>query len=330
MSGKVTSFVFFGSSLVLMIQMIIFIIKYCAFKYHGRYKVSIYSFILVILGSLTLCISGILYGIHYYLESPLHDIFDFGDTLCWHLSRIFINCYLLNRLYGDFKDTKYSISILTLCVLCLILAIYIIAGGVIIGKVTYEIIGNDFVIDDDERLFVMASLMIDFIMSMALLVIFIRKLSKNAQDIHTYYAARMDLPNMDSYQNSPNNMDTKDAIAGKATKIIILSIIMIILSQIVYVSIAIYFCIILGLDGDLIWFDTFYHFSIIIYIVFIPMILFMGFDFMNNWYKCCCRSCDKCVQDIIHTKLSRDFRLKTTSYQSLKTHSTINSSLNPQ
>ena len=309
-------------SLILSIEFGVFVHEYHVFmKDADCFLVfSKKSMIMVMVVGILLIISGWIYSIYLLLDEDgtLSDILSLSSHIFWHLGRIFIYCFLINILYFDFSRTRHGISTESMIVLVILLFIYIIVGIIVLIQVLW-----------DEIIFALVSLVIDFILSGILLVTFVIKLRNSVRDIRNQFGDQIRITGRDfsvndehSYTELVNSKceldedidsrqefeDQRFAISKNGSKIIILSIIMIILSQMEYVTVFMYYISIFGVDNieccpSIL--SVCFNISGLIYLILVPFLLFLQFEFMEKYYKCCCNRLDIHLRNKITNKINK-------------------------
>ena len=150
-------------------------------------------------------------------------------------------------------------------------------------------------------LFRAITLCIDLILSISLLKIFVNKLYQVSKGL---YIDEYDLLSNKS-QNDDHSRQTlqhqKEHIYCVVSKVVVLGIIMIITSQLTLIFSLINW--IINTDND----DTItliYSFIKSTQTFIASLSLFLGFEFMDNWYNYCCRICHKKVKQCCVNKIN--------------------------
>mmetsp|Transcript_94515 Transcript_94515/g.115772 ORF Transcript_94515/g.115772 Transcript_94515/m.115772 type:complete len:366 (-) Transcript_94515:40-1137(-) len=317
--------------LIQMLQLLIFICKYCIYKYKHS-NVSKASLILIILSSIGYIVSTLLYTINYtnYL-TPMQQrgILQLCGDLFWSIARILMYSYLLKRLYDDLKIFNYGISFNIMAMLALTLCVYGISVGIVLDDAITSMIANDtYNISDDSKVFIIISMTIDFILLTMFLVIFIYKFHQSISFIQQIYEDATRAPRIRRRAGSLQYEDNILEIPPRESQLMILSIVVIIISQIMYITIGTYYTSAVNGDINDERFPMFYDYLKGIHSILVPLLLFMSFEFMNNWYRCCFNTCDICVQRHIVNKLNRILILKEPLLNSQLKNPTFNDSHN--
>ena len=301
---------------VILISLILFIIKWIIFsKTHYLSKRVI---IFAILGSIFYGLASLFSGL-YWLSSIdiinsvfLENISDALHVFFWHLGQVMVYCYLLIRLYNGFKGTIYAITNRTSMILRILLCCYLFGCSIILSIMIWYVISysmnevnsiDDLKYDTElEITYKSIALVIDFILSTSLLVIFIQKLSKINKESERLIV----LIGNDLCRNNTSNMESlmmtrevktlrkqTENIYDVMTKTLILGVIIIISSQIAIILALINW--IRNKDSN----DTLtviYGWFKGIHTIIGTLSIFLGFEFFQNWYVCCCGSCHRWIK----------------------------------
>ena len=275
-----------------------FIFKYQIFINESENKVSRSSFILAMISYILFIFFELLagiYGITYRFQSKLSDAVDAFSSWSWDFGLSFVYVYLLNRLYNDFKDTSYSITkyetVLMLILLALLTLLWIAFESYETVKYFHRYTpGQTFGEWDGPDYYLIGA---DLIISSLILIICVVKLccqKKEQNNASIKRSVDKTVRSMDesriseiitqaSEQQSLENV--RDDISDKASNIIILGIIMLVISQ----PVLIISCFQKGKTLTYI-----YDIIKLLHGFITPIILLMGFEFNQKCYKCCCNS----------------------------------------
>ena len=302
----------------ILVSLVLFVVKCSIFSKVNTVSKSmvvyaILASIFYLLGSLfaglyTLCIIG------FFNDVLLRSLFNYIQLFCWHLGQVMVYCYLLTRLYKGFQGTVYSIKRNTSIIFITLLCCYLFACGILLGQIIWYIVWHFKTSNSDAddlpyrnyfvNSFKSIALGVDLILATALLVIFINKLRKINESLNAMIDNKYDSlsENDSTLVNDKNNLKLQsDNIYTVVSKVFILGVIMIVTSQIVLILSLLNW----NIKQDYIlnfvyaWIRGFHT-------LIASLSVFLGFEFVHNWYTCCCGRCHKRIKWCITTTKNRD------------------------
>ena len=326
-SFEIQAICHFTGTLIISIEMMIFIDKYRQYNSHNRptinennemvpfkpYTDNKWSFVFVMFCSIFFGLQNICTGM-YLIE--YNGINDNMSTFIWwgaklvtlDCGKISTYCFLLNMLYFNFKNSPHSISLCVFIVYFISVSLYATRPVSIIGIGIYEYMNGNHEISvfnsDITFISLLCAICMEFIISTTLLVLFTRKLCKFGITVAAQYGAE----NMQEYSRLSKLIGLKqyleegiENLSLTASKIFILGGIIMILSELDSIT-----TLVDEIKPNL----SIWH-MISLYMDFIgsltqPLFLMLSFSFMNSWYKCCCYSCHNCIKDICTSKLGQN------------------------
>ena len=301
----------FCVALITVILLISFIKKYSIFS--RIHSVSKWLVTFVVLASIFYTLTCLfddfywLYADKYVVLSRVGDLLQF---LCLHLGQLMAYCYLVHRIYKGFQGTIYSITCKEYILLCVLLICYLMACLAIIAHTIWYIKWCNATNKTDWRefandtsyfgtIYMIMTLVIDFLVSSYLLVTFLKKLCKISKNLDTLMDA--EISNTTNHQNM---LIQKNNIYIVISKVAILGSIMLVSSQIVFILCLCNWKIYNGAEGPLtVIYDGFKIFHVLIG----SLSLFLGFEFVNNWYMCLCGKCHRIIKKRCLMRMSCEF-----------------------
>ena len=298
-----------GIGAMIFVTIVIFLFQFVSFKRNK--STSGYLITFAILASLCFMFCAIFLSLHCYFIAGIYnnerlghfyDLLQFGF---WHFGQLFCYLYLLNRLYIGFKNTIYSLSTQMFIMLITLLFMYFIFSCMVLLGAFRQIIQNDYNGLDTIQFYSITitttkigTLVVDLIISTSLLVLFIKKLwnvSTGLREMSTVIDMDILSDDVDNTKIEIQNMDVQtDSIYNVMTKVTILSVILILASQLKMISSVISWLVkdYSNLSEFNIWVIlAIYQWCKGIHIFTASLCIFMGFEFTNNWYQCCCNKC---------------------------------------
>ena len=284
----------------------------------GQNRLLIYAILMTISCVICEIFQGLFYlwignGIN---GTDIFNAFNLMASIWWYISQIFMFVYCISRLYITFSKPNYSLSLRMYVILVVFLFIFMI--GIIVSiYVTIQVsenplnkglklnLGIAFYIG------ISMSLIIAMILSSLLLILFVKKLFKMNEYIYDEYNLKMENINSQNKIKLSDYIsikqifeDERDNIVIMASKVTILSIVTILISQAVYMTglVRYYYYIISNPKSDNISRDILAIFGLI-HMLLSPMLLFMGFSFMKNWYNYCCSNCDTIMKKLFMIRM---------------------------
>ena len=301
----------------IIISLLLFIIKCIVFSKVNT--VSISMIIFAISASIFYGLSSLFQGLYWLFiigvinHVLLEHLCDLFQIFFWHLGQVMVYFYLLIRLYNGFKGTVYSIKWNISITLSILLCCYLIGCLIILSIIVWYIIwyltiatntdnGLDNLPYDEELqiLFKSITLMVDFMLSLSLLVIFVYKLRKISESLNVMIHDEYDLISNDNsninsllIQDRETLQTQNENIYNVISKVLILGVIMIISSQI---------SLILSLVDWIRNKDTNDTLTVVyslfkgLHTLIASLSVFLGFEFTHNWYICCCGACHRHIK----------------------------------
>ena len=279
---------------VILLQIMIFIGHYM--NYNNIEKTSKWAFMYTILSVISSGLTTLFWGIYWIFNI---SILKYLAWMCFGISAISMYLYLFHNLYYEFKNTRYSISWKTFTIL-LVLFIASILG------INIELIYFPSFIEAT-----ITGIILCFILSSLLLVLFIHKLCKIGKELnYNYDRQSKEAINLTDYIELKQNLeDGIENIAIKASKIFMLNIIILILSEL-YGGFYLIYCILLNDISNIIL----RVYAVMCYII-IGWCMMLSFPFMNTWYKYCCNA--NCIKEYCTKQLSRNSNNSLNARQAL-------------
>ena len=273
-----------------------FIIRYAIYQ-KIRGGVSGFPLYLTVFAGLFYIISIIASGV--YFKSNEGIVANILQNTCWNIGNIISYIYLLFRLQKSFKDTDNSLtkgvktSLIILLIIYLLFIIYSIIIGIWLIHEGQEIYRTDQVFHNAVMGYKIGLTIVDLVISISLLVIFIKKLYRIGENIYknSMEFGVSDDKNIRNKDGSIRN--SKETLFTIMSRVSILSITMIISCQIV-----LFFGILSWmLNGSRIM-DTIYLTFKMIDSFIASVCLFMGFEFTRKWYNLWCGCCHRNVKQL--------------------------------
>ena len=302
---------------LILISLVKFVVKW--WLYSSINSISILLICFGILASIFYALSSLFTGLVwlFYTDVIVNELFGnicaIIQILFWHLGQLMVYCYLLKRLHMGFRDTVHEISWRILVFLSILLCCYLL-GCLIILEITIhylklyslnsaKTIDNIPNVNELQITYKAITLIVDFILSIALLGIFVDRLNKISKNLAILIDNDYDLMSHESsITDSLSVRDTKtlqtqnENIFNVMSKVLILGVIMIVSSQI---------SLILSLTNWIINSDTnnaltvVYSWSKGLHTFIASLSIFLGFEFTHNWYIFCCGLCHKKTSNVI-------------------------------
>ena len=296
-------------AVILSVLLVIFIIKYLLFR--KIKSVSCFSVAFAILAILFYIICNAFvasFGWVLLLDDDkflyLVNVVSVG---CWHYGQLFCYCYLLNRLYIGFKDTEYSLSNKIFILLSMLLFMYFIYCGMII-------IDSRMYLNNSNRdlqlimIEMIGILTFDLILTSSLLIIFIKKLYRVSNRIRvTSITVAAWTDDFDDVKLEVEHLEM-NRIYDIISRVTILSVILIITSQLDSIFLIFILTFIIGLDiSDHVITGLFAVSDLFrgIHIIIASLCILLGFECMNNWYQYCCNKCHKTTKQYCIKKINQ-------------------------
>ena len=312
------------STLMILIVLVTFLIQCKLFQ--KTESISGYLVTFAILASIFYMFCGIsyimfsLFVIGIYNDTRLGYFYDLLQLGFWHFGQLFCYLYLLNRLYVGFKNTIYSLSNQTFIILSTLLVMYLLFCGMILFTASRHSMNNDYTTLDTIEFYSitiastkMGTLVLDLVISTLLLILFVKKLWNVSNGLRSMSL----VSDMDAWSDDVDNINfgmgnmelQRDSIYNVVTKVTILSVILILVSQSVMISSVISWLIkdYVNLSEFNVWIIlAIYQWFKAIHIFTASLCIFMGFEFTNNWYQYCCNKCHNktkqyCIKKINQT-----------------------------
>ena len=301
----------------ILLSLIVFVIKWIIFLKIKSISMSLISF--TILASIFYALTSLFAGLYWICsiniisDELFENLCDIIQVFCWHLGQVMVYCYLFIRLYKGFKGSIYSVKSRTSIFLSILLCCYLLGCLIILGLIIQYIISYSLdlakTIDDMpysnelQISFKALTLVIDFILSVALLVIFVDKLNKVSKSFNEMIDNEYDLISDDDSNNDPLLVQRKktlqtqnENIYNVISNVLVLGVIMIISSQI---TLTLSFVNWIRNEDTNDALTVVYGSFQGIHTLIASLSVLLGFEFTHNWYICCCGFCHKKTAYII-------------------------------
>ena len=272
------------------------------------------SKLLLILGyvcSIIYIMSGLFMAITLISKPGSHIEFDteFVQAILWHFGQICNYSYLISKLYNDFNDdvktTRRLLSLLVYFYLIPVIfgLVWMFVEHLIKGN--YHLNAND---TDAGIFYIIATFIIDLLLSLSLLVIFCNKYTHKIKEytleIKTHQEESIKLMENEDNTAFANNVteiqgieDEREKISIASSKTLILGVTIVVLSVITYIT-----GLFEWLFDDSIGIFIFWLIIRWFHIFGVPILLFMNLNFFNPFYLCCFSKCDSYLIHWIKTR----------------------------
>ena len=321
------SFVVGGISIL---ESIVFIVKYVSFPRKDRIRKI--SLIPVIICGIFLSLFGVFLGIFACYESVrIYLMSNYIQAFFWYWGQFICYCHLLDTLLIMVNNTRYAMSRISFIGLIWLMILYFVnccmLSYISIVDIRFIFL-NDTDSDDilekiDERYhthlsFKGISLVFGISIAILFLIIFFIQLCNIGKNVYSKF--NNDITNIsdkgsfditDVITVKQDFEDGKEIVFSKASKVIILSIIVLMVTLIVYITSLFSWIFENRLSHIIFIFAKLFH------LIIVPLSLYMEFNFMNSWYKCCCNKCNNCVKQCFHENMDKQL-CKDNHYQLLE------------
>ena len=300
----------FGIDALLISILVIFFVVKCSLSMSGNETISTSLVLFAVFACIFYILQSIFYSMFLLDLIKIISLPTFGvlcnylQTIFWHFGQISLYCYLTNRVYKSFKGTEYSLKYWTYIIFIIILVIYFIFSGIVIGLAIWYLKSNEILIKNSlHQLLLLISTavtaLMDFILSISLLCIFVNKLYKIGETI--YDINNIEMGSIQVKQRSDSQIETinnhKDNIVIIIAKVTVLSIGLVIGSFIVNILAFLHFCI----PSSYVYYV--FLWSNITQSFLTPLLLIIGFNFTNKWYLFICKCCHNRMQKYYLNKM---------------------------
>ena len=315
----VLSLCLFCVACIIGVILVLFLIKCCIFS--KMHSISKWVVGFAVSASIFYILASIFNGIYWfyfvgvYNNEMIANICDLIQLLFFHLGQLMVYCYLLNRIYKGFEGTIYSFSWKQYILLSILLVCYLAACLAIFGYIIWYIIWCDIhgmtgfddlpiEIIQFEYTYRIVTLCTDLILSTSLLMVFTQKLFKISKNLDTLVDNNGKNSDLSASINEQNILIYKINIYTIISKVVILGTIMIVSSQIVFILSLCNWIMNRNSNESITfiygWFKIFHTFIG-------SLCLFLGFEFVNNWYMFLCGKCHKKIKKWCLMRMSYDF-----------------------
>ena len=316
----VLGYCFVVGTAVNIFETLLFVVKYAL--YENKESIPKLSLALVVISSIIYTLGGSFMAIfQFYVGNDFTNdnlgflsnniqasLENWGHFICF--------CYLLYLLHIMFNNTKYSISCCSFSSLFILLIIYVIICIIWTNLAIFDVrsVINNTSLDWNGRsqlLLVCKSttLGIGSIVAIIFLILYFIKLHHMSRGVYNDFNAK--ITQFDGQENidlsdvitiKQNFEDRKDILFIKGSKVIILSLIILVTLQIVFI-VSLLEWIFKPYSQHTWW--MIFGVAKLLNLYIIPVSLYMGFDFTDSWYNCCCNRCNACIKERINEKMDK-------------------------
>eukprot|EP01084_Bolivina_argentea_P030973 57359_1 len=221
------------------------------------------------------------------LSQQSHIILNGIILIGWHCGQILCYILFLLRIRYAFSGSKYRLSLWFYILFGILLFAYIIC---VIAWMITRMINIDDLVDLIHDTYAIMIELIDFILSVGLIVMFMRKIKVISIDLSV---------------NALNSIvyDDPDKLLNITVKYFILAVVVTISSQIEAILVCItWIGVISNVFKNIKWFGRAQRLLFPLDSVINAIALFLTFEMNDKFYMRCCKCCDKCIKHCCRNK----------------------------
>jgi len=321
MTDKLTIILYVGEYLAICtsgISLIIMILYVCNACKHNK-NASKLAVLLGFFGIICYMISSITRALYHYYsinsdsDNIICDIFEAMQSIFWHFGNLFCYFLYMNSLYYAFNASRYAFSKISCGIVFFMILLYcmclctLIPAALIKTKmddvIDVDVSGFESNKDVYHDIYRLGTQILDIIISMVLLVLFIRKLRLITENLYEMESLQSHLkPSLSVSDMDVDSRiyDSKEILFNLMAKMFVVSIAMIISTQITCIGLSIHDITRNTYESrkcyqDFMW--GLWRCVRSIDCLISSIALFLYFNFTKKYYYCLCNKCHTCIQN---------------------------------